>query len=106
MVASCWLFLNNLYYDARIHEHQGLHFKLSVFPSYLTINNSYKTLVFVYFVEVVNLLQIPILVFRRYRKIAKSDFYLRHVCPPARPSVRLLACKNSARLGSAVLCTC
>jgi hypothetical protein len=22
MVASCWLFLNNLYYDARIHEHQ------------------------------------------------------------------------------------
>ena len=22
MVASCWLFLNNLYYDARICEHQ------------------------------------------------------------------------------------
>ena len=22
MVASCWLFLSNLYYDARIHEHQ------------------------------------------------------------------------------------
>jgi len=21
MVASCWLFLNDLYYDARIHEH-------------------------------------------------------------------------------------
>jgi len=25
MVASCWLFLNNLYYDARIHEHQVTH---------------------------------------------------------------------------------
>jgi len=22
MVASCWLFLNDLYYDARIQEHQ------------------------------------------------------------------------------------
>jgi hypothetical protein len=22
MVASCWLFLYDLYYDARIHEHQ------------------------------------------------------------------------------------
>jgi len=22
MVASCWLFLNDLYYNARIHEHQ------------------------------------------------------------------------------------
>jgi hypothetical protein len=24
MVVSCWLFLNNLYYDARIHEHQSM----------------------------------------------------------------------------------
>jgi len=23
MVTSCWLFLNNLYYDAQIHEHQA-----------------------------------------------------------------------------------
>ena len=38
MVASCWLFLNNLYYDARIREHQvalksGVFFTSnSVFP--------------------------------------------------------------------------
>jgi len=24
MVASCWLFLNNLYYDAQIHEPQKI----------------------------------------------------------------------------------
>jgi len=23
MVVSCWLFLNKLYYDARIHEHHA-----------------------------------------------------------------------------------
>jgi len=26
MVAPCWLFLNDLYYDARIHEHQNSSF--------------------------------------------------------------------------------
>jgi len=34
--------------------------------------------------------------FRRVRKIGESDYQLRHVCLPVRPSIRLSAWNNSA----------
>jgi hypothetical protein len=36
MVALCWLFLNDLYYDVRIHEHQVTEMYESVMVAQLT----------------------------------------------------------------------
>ena len=41
----------------------------------------------------------PIVIFRCVRKITKSDYQLRHVRPPVRPSVCLQKKKNSAPTG-------
>jgi hypothetical protein len=39
----------------------------------------------------VNLVLLPATIFRRVRKIAKSDYYLRHVCPSVLPSAIISA---------------